>query len=280
MNQTAAKSPSIGLAWTLIRHALDRTRPGAGGWQAVLYETAAQFVARYENENYEPDRNGENWLIERLAPALRTVFDVGANCGNWSREVATRAPIAKIHAFEPVPSTYEKLTEVSAVASQITVNPYGLSDSNGAVQFKVNAENSELCSLLQVPEIDRKKHWTPIEADVMRGDAYCASRSIEQIDLLKIDVEDAEWRVLDGMGRMLDGGRIGAIQFEFGFASLVLARRPLRDFWVRLESLGYRIGKLMPTVVDFRPYKLDYERRWANIVAVHQSRADMLRCLA
>jgi len=75
--------------------------------------------------------------------------------------------------------------------------------------------------------------------------------------------------VLDGFGDMLS--HTGIIQFEFGINSLVLARRPLRDFWCRLEGLGFRIGKLMPRCIDFAPYRPRYEARWANIVAVRNA---------
>lgn len=100
------------------------------------------------------------------------------------------------------------------------------------------------------------------------------------IDLLKIDVGGAEWRVLNGLGSMLGAGQIGMVQFEFGMASLVLAHRALRDFLQMLEAINFRVGKLMPRGVEFGQYEPRREMQWANIVAVHEGRPDTLSILS
>ena len=42
-----------------------------------------------ENCNYDIDANGERWLLQTLAGKnwLKTIFDVGANHGDWAAEV-------------------------------------------------------------------------------------------------------------------------------------------------------------------------------------------------
>jgi FkbM family methyltransferase len=264
--------------WAAIDRLSALIRPGATGLQAALYETARLFCTRYDNENYDPATNGEYRLLQRLAAVgVKTVFDVGANGGSWSREAASRLPEAKIHAFEIVPKTFARLAETAAGEPRIRPNPFGLSDERGTIQVNAAMTNSELSSLLPVRELLKKENWTTVEGKVLRGDAYCAEHGIDVIDLLKIDVEGAEWRVLDGFGDMLRAGGVGMLQFEYGMASLLFARRPLRDFWQRLEALGFRLGKLMPGGVDFGPYDSRREAQWANIVAVHEGRPDMLR---
>jgi FkbM family methyltransferase len=271
----------MSLAWAAIGRLLARVRPGAPGLQAALYETARHFCVAYENGNYDPTTNGEYRLLCRLAAMrVRTVFDVGANRGAWSREAASRLPEAEIHAFELVPQTYVRLAETAVSEPRIRPNPFGLSDEDGTIQADAAKGNTELSSLLLVSDLWRGESWATVEAEVRRGDAYCAEHGIEVIDLLKIDVEGAEWRVLDGFGSMLDAGRIGMLQFEYSLISIVLAHRSLLDFWRRLEALGFTIGKLMPEGVDFGPYDFHREARWANIVAVHEGRPDMLRTVS
>jgi len=51
-------------------------------------------------------------------------------------------------------------------------------------------------------------------------DRYCEKNDISQIDLLKIDVEGAEYQVLLGARSMLQHKRIRCCVFEFGQTTL------------------------------------------------------------
>ena len=92
-------------------------------------------------------------------------------------------------------------------------------------------------------------------------------------------MEGAEYRVLQGFRGMLEAGRIGIIQFETGAATTLLARRPLKDFWEMLAGYRFDVGKLMPASVKFGPYSPRLELKWANFVAVHESRRQVLNTL-
>ena len=141
----------------------------------MLYETARQFCARYENENWDPATNGEHWLLRRLAAVrVRTVFDVGANRGAWSWEAAARLPEAKVHAFELVPQTYAMLAETAILEPRILPNPFGLSDERNTVHVNAVKVNTGLSSLLPVPELLKQESWTTVRTEVRRGDDYCA----------------------------------------------------------------------------------------------------------
>lgn len=90
---------------------------------------------------------------------------------------------------------------------------------------------------------------------------------IERIDLLKIDVEDAEHLVLEGFGEAL-GTKIDAIQFEYGRVNII-THFLLRDFYQILEARNYLVGKLFSNHVDFRSYDLtDEDFVGPNYVAV------------
>jgi hypothetical protein len=93
---------------------------------------------------------------------------------------------------------------------------------------------------------------------VERGDEYVREHGIERIDMLKIDVEGAEMRVLQGLEETISAGRVRAIQFEYSRLNIV-ARCFLRDLYEFLVARGYRVGKIYPTYVDFRDYSFDHE---------------------
>lgn len=235
------------------------------------------FLRAYENYDYNIDRNGEAWLLERLRPLRpKVVFDVGANVGDWSMRAAVALPEATIHAFEPVPDTHGALARSAAsLPGRIIANASGLSDRDGAIALTVMADDSTLSSIVKLHEGEGRQ----VECVMRAGDAYMAEQGIDRIDLLKIDVEGAEHLVLAGFARALAEGRIDVIQFEYGQANIV-TRFLLRDFHLLLESHGYSVGKLYPARVDFRAYRFEHEDFIGpNFVAVRAGREDVKKLL-
>jgi hypothetical protein len=115
-----------------------------------------------------------------------------------------------------------------------------------------------------------------LEAEVITGDSYCRERGIDHVDMLKIDTEGADHLVLAGFSQMLSAGRIGVIQFEYGRLSAT-TKFMLADFYQLLEPQGYRLGKLFPTYVDFKPYDVrDENLEGPNYVAARPEFAAVL----
>lgn len=98
-------------------------------WCKNVYRYADQFHRRADNFDFDMDSNGEMRVI-RLAEALKpsTVFDIGANIGQWSGRFARTHPSSLIHAFEPIPSTFAKLQENMAQFPNIRLINLGLSN--------------------------------------------------------------------------------------------------------------------------------------------------------
>lgn len=68
---------------------------------------------------------------------------------------------------------------------------------------------------------------------------------MQQIDLLKLDVEGHELDVLKGAKHMLAQGQIKRIHFEYG-GTYIDARILLKNFFDLLLPLGYRCYKIYP----------------------------------
>jgi len=207
---------------------------------------------------------------------FKTIFDVGANRGDWSLIAGKNFPGAHIHAFEIVPATYLHLE--AAVRDTVTANAFGLSSVEGPIEVNYFPDN-DLVSSAYTMERMRNIASTTVSSFVCRGDTYCRRHQISSIDFLKIDVEGAEHLVLDGFGEMFDEGRIGMVQFEYGMAN-IYSRHLLYDFWKEFGARGYRVGKLMPNYVAFKDWSPeDEDFRGPNYIAVHRSRADILTSL-
>ena len=71
-------------------------------------------IAHYSIDNaiYDMSKNGELRVLEVVARhGVKTVFDVGANVGEWTVEAHRLFPDSTIHAFEVVPDTYLQFVE-------------------------------------------------------------------------------------------------------------------------------------------------------------------------
>jgi hypothetical protein len=153
------------------------------------------------------------------------------------------------------------------------VPPVGLWSRVGTTRVWSDDERSDLTSAFGAPAGGGRGNW--VECAVTRGDDYLADRRIPTVDLLKIDVEGGELEVLRGFERSLHGQRVGAIQFEFN-AWAVQAGVRLLDYYDLLLPLGFTIGKIFPTYVEWRDYRPAHELLVrANFLAVHESRPQL-----
>ena len=236
------------------------------------------MLEAYENKNGDFRTNGEATVIGRLATLpIHTVFDVGANIGEYSKLLTSRIPNVRIHAFEIEPTTSEELRQNVAELPGVIVNNFGLSNRPGEVPLKNFDDDSRLSSLFDYPH-EGQSRW--VSCRVTTGDIYCRENAIDKIDFLKMDVEGAEHLVLAGFADMLSHGKIDVIQFEYGYVN-VLSKFLLHDFAELLTGYGYKLGKIYPRKVEFKEYELKDENFWGpNYIAVRNDRPDIIRLLS
>lgn len=219
--------------------------------------------------------NGELTVLQRFSDA-RCVFDVGANRGEWAEMARTAMPAATIHCFEIVPATAKFCAQRFAADDKVQVVSNGLGDRDGTVDVSVWSHDDRLSSVVFDGHAGSRE---TIQALVTTGDSYVAAHAVDTIDLLKIDAEGAEPAVLRGFATTLAGGRIGAIQFEFGMANLV-TRFLLADYYALLGS-AYAIGRMFPDGVEFRDHDPRLERfELSNYLAVRRDRPALIERLA
>lgn len=254
---------------SLILSALRRHAQGRHSGSTILAKLANAYLSGYLNYDHDPTHNGEYNLLRRLrGSGLRVFFDVGANQGDWSNFVISNFPDADVHAFEIVPNTYKRLRR--QVDSRVNANDFGMSDVNGKCQAMVYEENDRLSTTITNKGIEiHKLTMSRIEVNIARGDEYCKSQEISNIDFLKIDVEGADHKVMVGFGDIISKGQIKIIQFEYGMAN-IYTKFLLRDYYHMLGE-RYLIGRLCPRGVDFKEYDPQEENfRSPNFVSVER----------
>jgi FkbM family methyltransferase len=276
-NRTARRPESLTLRGRLFR-TLTRHRHAA--WARFGARLAEQYLAAMANHNYDLVVNGEQHVLEILGRGpVECVFDVGANAGDWSLVSRALFPGATIHAFEIVPATYARLEANVRGDTHIKANNFGLSDHNGPATVAFAEEVSELATTVLAAAQKNIAPHVLIEAAVRSGEDYCRELGVDHIDFLKIDVEGAEAQVLKGFDKLLSTGAIEIVQFEYGRANIVSGWL-LRDAYQLMTSRGFRVGKIYPEGVEFRPYHLeDEDFRGPNYLAVRVDRPDLIKAI-
>lgn len=237
-----------------------------------------RYLAWYGNVSYDLRTNGEAFVLETLATFHpRVLFDGGANVGDWSIAAKACCPGAEVHAFEIAQPTFETLLANTRHLPDVHCQNVGLSDVAGPIRIR---HYSALPALTTATDYPHPFAFTELTAEVVTGDAYATGKGIEHIDLLKIDVEGMEERVLKGFHSMLARKAIDLIQFEYGRVS-ILNRFLLRDFHDFFRERGYVVGKVFPNYVDFRDYDLaDEDFMGPNYLACREDKTEYLQALS
>lgn len=241
------------------------TRFGGTGLGRRASALVESLDRAFENDNSNHATNGERWLLSTLAPlSPAIVLDVGANRGTWSNVALDAFPSAVVHAFEPVPDTYERLIrQVRPTSRLITSNVALTSRDDGELEMWTGSHDT-LASAVRNP----MNRGDAVVVESLTGDTYCERTGIEHIDLLKVDTEGHDLDVLRGFSSMLSSGSVDVIQFEFTLFA-IFARTWLGDFYEYLQPFGYSIGKLFPSWIAWNDYDAHDERFLrCNFVAV------------
>lgn len=252
----------------------------------ALGDLFGKSLLAWKNKQYDVDLNGEALLLQRLRPFKPAVlFDIGANVGEWSRAALDAIPTAHVHAFEIAPATAKTLTQdMARFGSRITINTCGLGAREGEIKLYFSPESSTAASTVPgVVELSALDHGISRIEEVMTrittGDRYLQENRIAQIDLLKIDVEGAEWDVLEGFSGAFADRKIQMVQFEYGLLNL-RTRKLLGDYWQFFTERGFAVGKLYPEGVAFKTFDVgDEDFVGPNFIACLNSRADLIEAL-
>ena len=218
----------------------------------VLHKFSHFVNDAYRNNGLNPAIDGEYHIINRLRDAkFRVVFDVGANCGDWMMEVLKAWPHCHLHAFEVAPGTARSLAErigQSTYCSRVTLNALGLSNFNGTMEMYYVPDYPNVTTALRLARALQSENYVaiPFNASLRTGDAYMTDHGIEAADFVKIDVEGAEYHVLEGFKESLSRAKVHCLQFEYcPFA--IQTKLLLADFYSLLsEHLDF--GRCTPTM--------------------------------
>ena len=160
------------------------------------FDPTANLLYWSEGKLYEPHIIN---LLHLLGKDAKILFDVGANTGVITLHMAILPNVTNVYAFEPLPKAYEILNkniELNGLKNCHTY-PIALSDVCGHTKFFIpNVEAIPTSSSLE-PDFYEDHSEILISTDTI--DHFVDVNQIDQLDIVKIDVEGGELKVFAGM---------------------------------------------------------------------------------
>lgn len=238
-----------------------------------LRNQANKIIAYSLAEDHLPELNGEKALLLRLSPLLKTVFDVGANKGEWSELLLQTVPeIQQVYLFEPGQAAYKTLQSKFLLNAKCSIENMGLSDVNGKFTFYEGANAAEHSSFVDTAD----KSLLATEGKLTTIDSFVFENNVSHINLLKIDTEGLDFRVILGSKNMLGKQQIDFVQFEYG-ANWRHAGHTLKAAISLFDSSGYQVFSLQPN--GLKKFDPEYYREYygySNFIAVRKSLLDSI----
>jgi FkbM family methyltransferase len=172
--------------------------------------------------------------VDRLQDS-GTFLDIGANVGMFSMSIATNFENVNIHAFEPVPSNFNVLKQnliVNSLEHRITANNLAVGSICSTINMCVEGQTSHVSHTKSTNSLKK------VGINLLSIDHYCETHNINDVKLIKCDVEGFELEVLTGAEKVLHSQKpCLVVEIEdrwtdrYGYSG--------KDVFVFLEQLGY-----------------------------------------
>lgn len=180
-----------------------------------------------------------NTLFE-TAQAGDIVFDIGVNIGGTALLLAKRVGSeGGVYGFEPDPNTFEVCRQNLSLNEEIKnvfLEPVALTDKNCTLTFRrVSARNPGMNRI-----VSGENTIGTISVAGTTLDQFVVSKKIPKIDLIKIDVEGHERKVIEGSLDSIKKFK-PKIFLELSDKNLHEAGTTASELVAQLEDLGYSV---------------------------------------
>ena len=179
------------------------------------------WITKYRANSFN-DKEPEmlDWIDKNFS-SNDIFFDIGANVGIYSIYAALRSPSSKIFSFEPEFSNLDQLKFniiINNLQNIITPYSFGISNYDDISYLHIQdfTEGSALHSIssenMNLTHTGHKVLWKEGVA-VFTLDTICKTLNVFP-NLIKIDVDGAEYKILDGANSCLKNDKLRSIIIE------------------------------------------------------------------
>ena len=183
-----------------------------------------------------------------------TIFDIGAHHGQSAKIYRDLFSNALIYSFEPYPYSYNILSNLKM--DRFTTYNIGFSNKKSKEALLINEKKDSTNSLFPFSN-NASKVWglkslensKSVMCDFDTIDNFCSKEFINQIDFMKIDVQGAEYLVLEGAKEALLDKTIKLIQLEVISGDTYIGQKSIGFYINFLESYGYKLKMFSDNII-------------------------------
>ena len=185
---------------------------------------------------------------------IDTVFDVGANTGQFGKELRKLGYQKSLVSFEPLADAYQALLHTAAGDAQWKVAPRcAIGADNGTIDIHI-AGNSASSSIL--PMLDAHLKAAPSTANIGKEQVPVFTLDTLSPDYLKpdaqlfikVDTQGYEDQVIDGGLQTMARARV--IQLELSLTELYAGQKLMLELIGRVQGLGFELWGIEPAFID------------------------------
>jgi FkbM family methyltransferase len=218
--------------------------------------------------NTSVEKNAWQKQVHLVNNNAKRIFDIGANRGNTVSKYLNYFPNSEIHAFEPFKDSFEILFSKYFKEPNIHLNQLALTEKKGKIILNVN-KSVDTNSILESTEIGASsdkycKTLSSVEISTITLDDYCFQKGIDNIDIIKIDVQGAELSVLKGASHLLKHGRVQLLFIETYFLQQYINQPLFTEITDYLNSFGFIIQDL------YDPYFVNDCLAWCDTIYIRK----------
>ncbi|MFL1012248.1 FkbM family methyltransferase [Flavisericum labens] len=139
------------------------------------------FFSILINQNYHPE----------------TIYDIGANKGTWTSECLKYFPNASYYLFEPQIDLKDDINALLKDYKNVHLFSVGLGEVNDVFKFTIH-DRDDSCSYSFSEEEAKTRGFKQIELPIVRLDSFAKDNKLKLPNILKIDAEGLDLKVLKG----------------------------------------------------------------------------------
>lgn len=186
--------------------------------------------------------------------AYRVIVDVGAARGDFSSHAARLFNLDRVILVEARPDAAQALRTRFSSDKRFQISPVAISDVNGRTVFHVN-EEVDSSSLLPVDSALMEKTFgrsfgtsKAIDVETLTLDTLYDRENLTAVDLLKVDIQGAEQRLIAGGTTAL--ARTRAVVMEVNFERFYESAPLFSEIDALMRARGFRLHSLQEARLD------------------------------
>jgi|SRR6056297_1176323 len=210
------------------------------------------FLHIYITKNQLYDRHTQ-LVLNRVLKSNSNCIDVGCHKGEVLDQMISASPEGHHFGFEPIPELYQELKKRYNNTIKVQIANLALSDNSGTVKFNYVVSNPSYSGMRKRDYDRQDEKDTEIEVRTECLDHFLPDDY--RVDLMKIDVEGAEYLVLKGAKSIIERDK-PIIIFEFGLGAANHYEVQPADVFKYFEELGMSINTLGRFLASETPFSL------------------------